>query len=103
MVDDFGIKYSGKDHALHLKAAQETKYRVTTYWEVKLYIGIELKWEYEKGIVQLSIPGYIRAALHVFQHEKPKLLQDSPYPLTQPDYGKNNLMLSEKSPSEELG
>ena len=52
MVDDFGIKHSGKDHALHLKASQETKYRVTTDWEVKLYIGIELNWEYEKGMTQ---------------------------------------------------
>ena len=26
------VKYLGGDYALHLKAALETKYRVTTYW-----------------------------------------------------------------------
>ena len=53
VVDDFGVKYSGKDHALHLKASLETKYKVTTDWGGKLYIGIALKWDYEKGTVQL--------------------------------------------------
>ena len=32
VVDGFGVKYSGKDHALHLKAALETKYKVTITW-----------------------------------------------------------------------
>ena len=29
VVDDFGVKYLGKDHALHLKAAMKKKYKVT--------------------------------------------------------------------------
>ena len=48
------------------------------------------------------MPGYVRAALHAFQHEKPKRPQDSPYPCTQTVYGKKNQMLSEKSTAEEL-
>ena len=84
VVDDFCIKYSGKEHALHLKAKLETKYKVTKDWEGKLYIGISLKWDHEKGTVQLSMPGYVRATLHACQHKKPKRPQDSPYPWTQP-------------------
>ena len=38
-----GVKYLGKEHSLNLKAALEDKYKVTTYWEGKLYIGIALK------------------------------------------------------------
>ena len=64
VVDDFGLKYLVKEHALHLKASLEDKYKVTTYWEGELYIGIALKWKYEKGTVQISIPGCVRAALH---------------------------------------
>ena len=64
VLDDFGVKYPGKQHALHLKTALEDKYKVTTYCEVQLYIGIALKWDYEKGTVQLSMTGYVRAALH---------------------------------------
>ena len=87
VVNGFGVKYSGRDHSLHLKSDLEDKYKVTTYWEEKLYIGISLKWDYEKGTVQNSMPGYVRTALHSFQHEKPKIPQDSPYPWTQPIYG----------------
>ena len=49
---------------LHLKAALEDTYKVTTKWEGKLYIGIALKWEYEKETVELTIPGYVCTALH---------------------------------------
>ena len=72
VVDDFGVKYLGKEHTLNLKSALEDKYKVTTDWEGKLYIGIVLKWDYEKGTVQLSMPGNVRAALHSFQHKKIK-------------------------------
>ena len=72
VVDDFGVKYSVKKHDLHLKSALEDKYKVTTDWEVKLYTGISLRWEYEKVTVQISIPGYIYAALHLFQQQKQK-------------------------------
>ena len=53
VVDDFGVKYSGKKHVLHMKAALETKQKVNTDWEGTLYIGIVLKWYYENGSVQL--------------------------------------------------
>ena len=71
VVGDFGVKYLGKEHALHAKSALETKYKVTTDWEGKFYIGIALKWEYEKVTVQLSMSGYVLIELHDFQHEKP--------------------------------
>ena len=79
----------------------EDKYKVITDWEGKLYIGVALKWEYEKGTVKLSMPGYVHAALYYLQQEKPKRPQDSPYPWTQLIYEKNQ-MLSEKAPAEEL-
>ena len=44
-VDDFGVKYLGKEHALYLKAALEDKYKLATYWERNLYIGVALKLE----------------------------------------------------------
>ena len=56
VVDDFGIKYLGKEHALHLKSTLETKYKLTTEWEGKLYIRVALEWDYEKVTVQISMP-----------------------------------------------
>ena len=56
--------------------------------EGRLYIGIALKWDHEKGMVQLSMPEYVRVALNYFQQKKPKIPQDPPYPWTQPMYEK---------------
>ena len=38
----FGVNYAGKEHYLRLKAALEQKYKVTTYWDGKIYVGISL-------------------------------------------------------------
>ena len=51
VVDNFEVKYLGKENALHLKEALEDEYKLTTDWEGKLYIGIALKWDYEKVTV----------------------------------------------------
>ena len=64
IVNDFGVKYPGKEHTLHLKSVLEDRYKVTTDSEGKLYIVISIQWNYEKGMVQLYMPGYVRAALH---------------------------------------
>jgi hypothetical protein len=42
VVDDFGIKYVGKEHALHLKSALQSYYPLSTDWTGNHYIGIHL-------------------------------------------------------------
>ena len=32
VIDDFGIKYVGKEHALHLQSALKSYYPLSTYW-----------------------------------------------------------------------
>ena len=90
VVDDYGVKYSGKEHSLHLRSELEYKYKVPTDWEGKLYIGIALKWDYENFTVQLSMPVYVREELNSLQHKKPKIPKDFPYPWKQLIYGGNN-------------
>ena len=55
-VDDFGVKYVGKEHADHLIQALNSKYKITTDWEGRLYCGIQLEWNYEAKWVDLSMP-----------------------------------------------
>jgi hypothetical protein len=59
VVDDFGVKYVGKENSDHLLHALKQHYEVTEDWEGKLYCGISLKWDYKKKTVDLSMPGYI--------------------------------------------
>ena len=42
VLDNFGVKYVGEKHALHLKQTLEENYKVTTEWDGTRYIGIAL-------------------------------------------------------------
>eukprot|EP00978_Attheya_sp_CCMP212_P026889 scaffold89249_cov35-Attheya_sp.AAC.1 len=55
VVDDFGVKYTGREHALHLQQALESTYKITTDWDGALYIGITLKWDYANERVFLCV------------------------------------------------
>ncbi len=79
LVDDFGIKYQGIKHVHHLLNAIKADYQVEVDWDRGLYCGIELKWNYEKGYVDISMPGYIKKQLTRYAHPHPKHRRNSPY------------------------
>ncbi len=68
MVDNFGVKYVGKEHAMHLKKVLKLHYKLTCDWTGTRYIGITLDWDYKKRQVHLSMPNYVKKALKQFQH-----------------------------------
>jgi hypothetical protein len=80
VVDNFGIKYVGKEHVDHLLQALKQEYEVTEDWTGALYCGITLDWNYKEGTVDLSMPVYVDAALHKFQHKPPTRPEHAPYP-----------------------
>jgi hypothetical protein len=84
VVDDFGVKYVGAEHAQHLIAALETEYTVSKYRTCGLYYSITLNWDYVNKHVDLSMPGYIKDYLHKFQHPLPKRPQYAPHNWTVP-------------------
>jgi hypothetical protein len=57
IVDDFAVKYVGKQHAAHLRDALLRSYELTSYWEVKVYSGMMLKWDYKNRTCNISMPG----------------------------------------------
>jgi hypothetical protein len=87
VVDDFGVKYVGKQHADHLYNALEENYEAACDWEGKLYCGVSLDWNYQQRTVDLSMPGYVTAALHKYQHKTPKQHCSAPSQWTAPQYG----------------
>ena len=97
VVDDFGVKYVGEEHALHLKEALEQDYTVTTEWEGRRYIGITLDWDYERRRVHLSMPGYVAKALKQFQHKKSPGTQNAPFPSARIIYGAKKQFATEAS------
>eukprot|EP00804_Cyclotella_cryptica_P002421 CCRYP_004115-RA/>CCRYP_004115-RA protein AED:0.38 eAED:0.38 QI:0/0/0/1/0/0/2/0/346 len=71
VVDNFGIKYTGREHTNHLLAIVQEHYMVTADWTGIRYIGITLDWDCAKRQVHLSMPCHVAKALKQFHHPKP--------------------------------
>ena len=78
-VDDFGVKYTNREDVEHLLAALNLTHKVTTDWKGKIFFGLTFDWNYTKGYVDVSMPGYIPNVLHKFQRSTSKLPHRSPY------------------------
>jgi hypothetical protein len=78
VLDDFGVKYVGHENAQHIVQAVAAMYTVSTDWTGSLYCGLTIKWNYPKRHVNISMPGYVDAALHKFNHPLPKHAEDTP-------------------------
>ena len=87
MVDDFGVKYVGKENADHLISVLQEDYVIDIDWEGTRFIGLTLDWDYEKCKVHLSMPGYITKALIRFAHEAPSKPQHQPHPHAEKIFG----------------
>ena len=86
-MDDFGVKYVGKEHADHLIMALKKNYEISIDEEGTKYCGLTLDWDYETRQVHLSMPGYVEKALQRFKHDPPKKSQDQPHQHVMPTYG----------------
>jgi hypothetical protein len=87
IVDDFAVKYVGKQHAEHLQNALLRTCELTTDWTATVYSGMTLKWDYEKRTCDISMPGYVSNVLSKFQHDSPKHPQHTPSRYVTPVYG----------------
>ena len=79
VVDDFGVKYVGKEHANHLLKILHQHYNTTIDWTGSLYCGITLKWNYRERHVDISMPGYLNKVRQRFDHKTPPKPQHSPF------------------------
>ena len=90
VVDDFGIKYIGKEHVDHLFSVLKQHYEIEIDWGGKLYCGISLNWHYDKKYVDIAMPNYVQKQLIKYQHQKPKRPQHCPYQPNPIFYGKRS-------------
>ena len=72
VVDDFGVKYVGKEHADHLiQAIKSDGYEMKTDWTGSLYCGITHDWGYDTRTLDMLMPGYIEKLPLKFKHGDP--------------------------------
>ena len=87
VVNDFGIKYVGGRHLDHLINALQDQYKITVNLTGNSYLGLTIDWNYTQGYVDISMPDYVRKALHDFHHPAPRRPTHSPSKWTAPAYG----------------
>jgi hypothetical protein len=87
VVNDFCIKYTGRQHADRLLHSLWKLYTVTEDSTGSLFSGLTIEWHYANKFVDISMPKYIPSMLHKFQHTKPRHQQDAPHSWVTPTYG----------------
>ncbi len=68
VVDNFGVKYVGREHVDHLIKCIKKKYELTKDWSGNLYCGIKLLWDYHQCTLDTSMPGCIKKLLQKYKH-----------------------------------
>ena len=90
-MDNFGIKYVDKEHALHLLKTLKLNYEITTDWEGTKFAGIDLDWDYNaqhaNRTCRISMDGYIAKVFLKYGHPYPKNTQFSPHKHRKVIYG----------------
>jgi Reverse transcriptase (RNA-dependent DNA polymerase) len=87
VVDDFGVKYEKEEDLFHLIGALKLKYNISEDRNGSKYCGMKIKWDYQAGTCDVSMPGYVERALQRFQHEYNGPPEDAPQPCVTPQYG----------------
>jgi hypothetical protein len=87
VVDNFGVKYVGKEHVDHLIRCIKQQYELTKDWTGDLYCSIKLKWDYKVPKVNLSMLGYIKQLLLKYKHCMQNKPQHCPYTPAPKQYG----------------
>jgi hypothetical protein len=89
VVDDFGIKYKGKEHGEHLISALREEYTLKTDWVGKTYVGLTIDFDRTARTCTVSMAGYVERALERFHVTKSQSNTNSPAAYTPPRYGKH--------------
>jgi hypothetical protein len=90
-VENFGIKYIGEDTLQHLyDSLQAETYNIIEDRAGDLYCGINVKWNYAKGYVDLAMPKYVMKQLTHHAHPAPFKPQHCPFAPNPVTYSKDN-------------
>eukprot|EP00804_Cyclotella_cryptica_P002622 CCRYP_010444-RD/>CCRYP_010444-RD protein AED:0.34 eAED:0.29 QI:0/-1/0/1/-1/0/1/0/485 len=89
VVDDFGVKYEGQEHAQHLVDTLKKYYKFAEDWKGDLYCGITLDWNYDNRTLDISLPRYIEKVLQRFDHKNHTTPHHCPFKPNPCKYGKD--------------
>ena len=56
VVDDYGVKYVGKENADHFIQALKKQYTISMDWVGSLFCGLHIQWDYSARTCNISMP-----------------------------------------------
>ena len=71
VVEDFDLKYIGKENADHLIQSLQKRYTISINWTGSLLCGHTIDWDYAARTCDISMPEYLQTSLLKFQHPAP--------------------------------
>jgi hypothetical protein len=77
-------------------------YNISSDWKGSAYCSLTLDWDYKNRTVDLFMPGYIKAALHKYQHAAPTRPEHAPHTWNPPVYGAKTQYVENKTTSPAL-
>ena len=86
-VDDFAINFKLEADYQHLVHTLESKYVITQDLTGEKYLGISFQWDYDNGVVELSMPGYVTRFLEYMKYTSTGSTVDTPTLYKRPNYG----------------
>jgi hypothetical protein len=101
-VDDFGVKCVGRERAEHLMECNIKNYNISSDWKDSDYCCLTLGWYYKNRTMDLSMRGYIKAALHKYQHAAPAHPEHAPHTWNPPIYGSKTQYVEDETTSPAL-
>jgi hypothetical protein len=87
VVDNFRVKYVGKEHAQYLLQMVQKYYNSLLKEEGEQYCGLTVRWDYPGKEVHLLIKMYTKNGLKQFQHPPPVMPHDQPQSHVHKTYG----------------
>jgi hypothetical protein len=73
IVDDFTVKYVGKENIEHLRNTLLSSYELAIDLGGTLYSDMTLNWDYQKRTCTMSMSGCVANVLSKFQHDNPNI------------------------------
>ena len=56
VVDNFGVKYVGKENADHMIQSLKKQYTISMDWTGSLFYGMHIQWDYTSRTCDISMP-----------------------------------------------
>jgi hypothetical protein len=83
-------------------ACIKKNYNISSDWNGGACCGLALDWDYKNRTVDLSMLGYIKAALHEYQHATPARPEHAPHTWNPPIYGAKTQFVNDETSSPAL-